>query len=168
MTNMRKCTFNEVHKIHDLMTYIDDIIRDDSIFDLDDIEFVKRHIKATGFTVGVFDNERLIAFLIVRIPNKEKDNLGYNLEIKELDKVIHMESLGVHPDYRGKGLQKKMIRYAEKLLEEGKYKYLTCTVSPKNTHSLKNFQALGYEIELKAKKYDGYQRYILKKIVKNK
>ncbi|MFW5794358.1 MAG: GNAT family N-acetyltransferase [Bacillota bacterium] len=166
MLNMRKCRHNEANKIHELMTFINDLIKDESIFDLDDIAFVKRHIKETGFTIGVFNKEELIAFLIVRIPNKETDNLGYDLEIKELDKIVHMESLGVHPDYRGKGLQKKMIEFAEKeLLKMKKYKYLTCTVSPKNTHSLTNFQSMGYEVEYKTKKYDGYQRYILKKIL---
>ena len=166
MLDMRKCTYDDVDMIHNLMKYIDNIIKDDSIFDLDDIEFVRRHIEESGFTIGVFDKEKIIAFLIVRIPNKESDNLGYDLDIKELDKIVHMESLGVHPNYRGENLQNKMIKFAEKKLSKTKYKYFTCTVSPKNTPSLTNFQSLGYEVEYKTKKYDGYQRYILKKINK--
>lgn len=165
--NMRMCTLEDVNKIHNLMTYIDDIIKDDAIFDLDDLDFVRRHIKETGFTVGVFDGDKLVAFLIVRIPKEAEDNLAFDLEIEEIDKVVHMESLGVHPNYRGRALQRKMIKFAEKKLDKDNYKYLTCTVSPKNIYSLRNFQSLGYEIELKAKKYDGYQRYILKKINKN-
>ena len=73
-----------------------------------------------------------------------------------------MESVGVHPDFRGNGLQYRLLSEAEKYLDM--YRYFMATVYPMNTYSLQNFQKLGYEIMLKKQKYTGIERYVLRKL----
>ncbi|MNC63229.1 hypothetical protein D3C75_1133320 [compost metagenome] len=76
----------------------------------------------------------------------------------KLDTVI------VDPAFRGRGLQRVLVRQASELAEVRQHGvYLLTTVSPHNPHSLRNMQAEGFQILLKKDKYGGLERYILGK-----
>ena len=110
------------------------------------------------------DGERIVAAFDLLVPGLRKINYGYDLGLseKELLQVVHMDSVAVHPDYRGQGLQEKLMQTAEKWLQ-GKNKHiLLCTVHPDNRFSLNNVQKLGYRIQKKTGIY-GSVRYILRK-----
>ena len=108
--------------------------------------------EAEGRMAGVFS--------IIR-PGLRDFNLGYELELTEaeLERVIHMDTAAVHPDFRGHGLQRRLIEAAELELRG---KILLCTIHPDNVYSLQNMQKLGYSIEKKVARY-GSIRYILRK-----
>lgn len=94
-------------------------------------------------------------------PRLRACNLGWEtgLTEPELLRVTHMDTAAVHPDFRGQGLQRRLIREAEKVL---KGHILLCTIHPDNRYSLKNALSLGYQIEKQVARY-GSVRYILRK-----
>lgn len=110
------------------------------------------------------DDGILVAGFNILRPGMAEYNYGYDLGLSEEDlmMVINMDSVAVHPDYRGRGLQRKLIQCAEAYLAgEGRH-ILLCTVHPENHSSLTNVLKQGYTIQKKLQKYDSV-RYILRK-----
>ena len=115
-------------------------------------------------TMGIWlaeDSDRIAAVFCVVYPGLREFNLGYDLSFSEEDlaRVVHMDTAAVHPDYRGHGLQHRMMLHAEQELEG---RILMCTIHPDNCFSLNNVLKQGYTIEKKTEKY-GSIRYILRK-----
>ena len=110
------------------------------------------------------DGDRIAAAFTVLHPGLGPENYGYHLGLSEADlrKVVHMDTSAVHPDYRGQGLQGKMVQTAEKALSGQGNKILLCTVHPDNHYSLNNMLNQGYEIQMRTGKY-GSERLILRK-----
>ena len=104
---------------------------------------------------------RLAAVFSIIRPGLRDFNLGYDLELEQEDllRVTHMDTAAVHPDFRGRGLQKRMMAEAEDQLAG---RILLCTIHPDNRYSLGNARALGYRIEKQVQKY-GSIRCILRK-----
>ena len=166
--SLYKALDNDLYSIYSLMKHVYDDLEDKSLFVCDDIDFVKQQLTKTGFGVIAKANDNIIGCLIVRFPGLEKDNLGYDIDINanELPKVAHIEAVVVDKNFRGNGLQQKMIEYAEQSLGSNKYYHLMATVSPENHASLKSFFNCNYTEILTKEKYGGLKRIILYKSVK--
>ena len=110
------------------------------------------------------DESKVAAVFSVLRPGLESYNYGYDLDFseQELLKVVHMDTSAVHKDYRGLGLQGRMVQIAEKSLEGQGSKILMSTVHPDNQFSLNNMLRQGYEIQQRVEKY-GSERFILRK-----
>lgn len=111
--------------------------------------------KVSAETAGVF---------IIVYPGKENpDNLGYDIELPsdELCKVAHMDTIVVHPRFRGHGLQRLLVEKAEEELQKKGYRHLLCTVHPDNRFSRTNMEKAGYRCVRQALKYGGLPRLIL-------
>ena len=72
------------------------------------------------------------------------------------------DSAVVHPDWRGNGLQRKLLEAALPLLRPG-IVGIGATVSPENQYSLNNALACGFTIAARREMYGGYDRYLLEK-----
>ena len=68
----------------------------------------------------------------------------------------------VHPDYRGNGLQRKLLEAALARLRPG-IVGIGATVSPENQYSLNNALASGFEIVCRREMYGGDDRDLLAK-----
>lgn len=135
----------------------------------DDIDFLERHIKDEGYILKCVVEEKIVAFLIVRYPKLEEDNLGRylpNMTEEDLLTVAHMESVAVLPKFRGYQLQKQLLEMAEKIENDRNTIYLMATVHPENVYSKRNFEQQGYSCLLETQKYSGLRRSILLKKVK--
>jgi len=110
------------------------------------------------------DEDRIAAAFDILIPGLNSFNYGYDLEFErqQLLQVVNMDTIVVHPDYRGLGLQRTLMLEAEKWAFAQGYQILMCTVHPDNSFSLNNMLKLGYRIEKKLPKY-GSVRYVLRK-----
>lgn len=156
-------SLEQADEIHKLMQNVHDRMDNKTLYVCDDFEFVKKHIKNSGFTViACNETSEIVACFIVRFPGLEEDNLGRDigLEGEELNQVAHMESAVVLPEYRGRGLQLAMLQYAEEMIDTSKYKYLMATVSPDNPWSYHSLEKNGYELKLTKEKYGGFLRRI--------
>lgn len=110
------------------------------------------------------DEDRLAAVFAVLHPGLHSYNYGYDLDLceEELLQVVHMDTAAVHPEYRGWGLQARMVHMAEQELSDGRKRILLSTVHPENRYSLHNMLQQGYEIQKRVGKY-GSERFILRK-----
>lgn len=108
------------------------------------------------------DGERLAAAFDILIPGLDSFNYGYDLGFSKeaLLRTVNMDTIVVHPDYRGQGLQRLLMKEAELWAVAQGYQTLMCTVHPDNSFSLNNMLKLGYRIEKTIPKY-GSIRHIL-------
>lgn len=166
---IRLATTKDIKKIHNLMQKVHKDLKDKSLYVCDDLDYVTNQItdRDAGFGVVALSFNRIVGSFIFRYPHFSDDNLGRDIHLDEtlLDEVVHMESAVVLKHYRGRGLQLKMLRYAESIIDKRKYHYFLATVSPNNLASCKSFEKNGYKHMLTKEKYDGLIRRIYMKIV---
>lgn len=134
-------------------------------FYLDPPDFVRNMMEEGTMQLWVaMDGERMAGAFDILIPGLDPSNYGLDLNFTEeqLLRVVHMDTAAVHPDYRGLGLQKRLMREAEKAAAAMGRRILLTTVHPENCYSLNNILQQGYDIVRKLPKY-GSVRYILRK-----
>ncbi|WP_140392755.1 N-acetyltransferase [Virgibacillus dakarensis] len=121
-----------------------------------------RILTGKGFMLGVFIDEKLIAFRAMLQPEMDEEHLGLDagLPEAELPKVIYSEISNVDPEYRGNGLQKYMGQILMNEIDYEKFRYVCATVAPMNIPSIKDKFSLGLEIVALKEKYQGKLRYI--------
>ena len=159
---IRKIAMEELNKYLEFSHIVKDMMAEDDWFFLDPDEEVREMMARDA--VGIWlaeDGDRIAAAFCIVYPGVEEFNIGYDLEFseEELKRVVHMDTAAVHPDYRGRGLQNRMMAHAEQELGG---RILLCTIHPDNCYSLNNVLKLGYTIEKKTERYDSV-RYILRK-----
>ena len=144
----------------------------------------------TNVALGVFDKSKLVGFGILIfakqneiLPNslvyasttlpciKNKIfNLNKSINLKitiSLEKPIGIVKLIiVKKEYRGKGIQMKLLKRFDHFYKKFGIKRVICSVSPLNFFSLNNFYANGFCVIYRKNLYDGYDRLILAKNVK--
>ena len=86
-----------------------------------------------------------------------------SLTSKNLMRVLHMDSASVLPEHRGHGLERRMIAFAETLVDTSKYHYAFATVAPENTASLKSLEKNGYQVMVTKDKYGEFVRSVMMK-----
>ncbi len=158
----RIAEIKDAMEIHSLMEQVYEQLDDQTLYVCDGLSFVQEHLSEKGFGLVVTFEEQLVGGLIVRFPQMEKDNLGLDIGLpeSELCHVAHMESVVVHPDFRGRGIQSKLLQKAEEVLKKDQYQYLMATVAPKNAASIRSFENNGYQCVKTKEKYGGFLRRI--------
>lgn len=119
-------------------------------------------LTGSGFMVGTFVEEKMIAFRAMLYPVLDEDHLGIDagLPLTDLSKVIYSEITIVDPDYRGNGLQNYMGKLVMKEIDRDKFYYVCATVAPMNIPSIKDKFSLGFQIVALKEKYEGMLRYV--------
>lgn len=165
MFKILRASSDNLSDIYTVMEKVGNNISDRSLFYMDDRNFISQHINEKGFILIAIDKEKVIGFLMVRIPGSEEDNLGQDINLPEdqWNLVAHIESVAVLPAYRGNGLHKSLLLEAEDILKKRGFQYFMATVYPENHASLTNFHKAGYEIVSTKLKYGGLMRHILLK-----
>jgi hypothetical protein len=127
------------------------------------LDYLEAHIADRGRTIGAFLGTRLIAYAVVRFPNRDPDNLGADLGLidSELPFVAHFELSGVLPRFRGKGLQFELNRARVDVSSRAGCHHVAVTVSPKNHYSLRTHFRTSIHGKALAVKYGGLVRLIL-------
>ncbi|NBJ69868.1 MULTISPECIES: GNAT family N-acetyltransferase [Clostridia] len=121
-------------------------------------------LSGKGSMIGVFVDDRLIAFRAMLIPEKnDTEHLGIDLGLNELQrqKMLYSEISNVHPDFRGNRLQTYMGKLLFSQIDQQSFQYVATTVAPFNIASLKDKLALDMKIHALKEKYNGKLRYIL-------
>lgn len=113
------------------------------------------------------DGNTLAGILYILFPGLQEFNYGYDLGLtqEELLRVVSMDTAAVRPEYRGMGLQGKLIQAAEDSLQGESAHILLCTIHPENVFSLNNALKQGYVVQKEVPKY-GSTRYVLRKNLK--
>ena len=149
-----------------LQNTVRDAMPDPSLFVPDTLENIRSYLER-DLCIGAWDGDRLGAYLILRCCGQSEHNYAayFDLPKAEWDHWANADSAVVHPDWRGNGLQRRMLEAALPLLRED-IVGLGATVSPENTYSLNNALASGFSIVCRREMYGGYDRYLLAKKLK--
>ena len=148
-----------------LQEVITQSLADKEIFRTHSVDYFKDLFQVENGAIGAFTDEGLIACSILQFPEKIEDNFGVdvNLPIDDLDRVVHMAKVAVHPAFRGNSLQRKLQGIHLEAAREMGYHHACCMVSPKNRHSLHNIFSHGFAIKALKFKFGSRLRYILHK-----
>lgn len=84
------------------------------------------------YSVGVFEDENLIAFIL------------HGTDTLDNKKVVYNGGTGVIPDKRGQGLTKQMYTYILPILKEQKIDYIILEVISKNIQAIKSYEKVGF------------------------
>lgn len=119
-----------------------------------------------GEIYGAFLENKMVAWIFLSVSDRMKEIRNYipNIEGKcaDIDGVI------VLPEYRGNGLQKKLINFLENRAKEKGITNIVAEVTFGNERSLNNLKELGYEIKTWYQKDENIKRYILLKRLEDK
>ena len=110
---------------------------------------------------GIFSSEELVAVSVVVVNRDSARNLAKDFDILPA-KTFTFDAVYVKPEYRGYGLQSKLIKIAIKEAEKENVSYILATVSPNNQHSMQNFLSAGFNIVKQTYKYGGKLRNLIK------
>jgi hypothetical protein len=162
---MRFMDNSNLKEIVDLQDIIIQNLSDKEIFRTHSIDYFKDHFSVENAVIGIFTEDGLIAYNILYFPGDGEDNFGadVNLPIGELDRVVHLATVAVHPSYRGNSLQSKMQGAHLKVIQKMGFDHVCCMVSPKNRPSLQNIFSHGLIIKALKIKFGWRLRYIMHK-----
>lgn len=160
----RKCQPQDLDSIMELQEMAYHAIKNKDIFVPSERAANESYLQSPNFILGCFERDKLIAYCSIVIPGDDVDNLGWDL-LWTREKVLScavLDTVVVHPNYRGQHLQRRLMDYAAALLQDNpNIKYVLTTVSPLNQYSLQNVEAAGYQIMARKPKYGGKDRFIL-------
>lgn len=165
---VREARYKDVPEIMNIIDVAIENLPNKNMFYADTKEFIEKHIEEKGFSLVALKEEKIAGYIVVRFPKQDEDNLGKHVKEKiDLNKVAHMESTAVLPEFRNNGIQKLLLEKAEDKLKDTEYCYYMGTVAPDNEYSLKTLLGRKYTVIDTAKKYGGLQRNIMyKEIIK--
>ena len=161
MKIISKANATETHEIATLMQRVHDNMEHPEWYICDDENYVRAQLSGGGCGVVIKDDGVIIASCICRFPGDSPDNLGRDIGVSELSRVVHMETIVVDVAYRGLRLQQQMLTFAESLLPPDSI--CLATVHPDNIASWKSFEKLGYTCVCTKLKYGGVLRRIYRK-----
>lgn len=114
-----------------------------------------------GEIYAAFIDNKMIAWIFLSVSDRMRQIKSYIPDIKgtcaDIDGVV------VLPEYRGNGLQKKLVMYLEEKAREKNINNIVAEVTFGNDYSLNNLKELGYEIKTWYEKDENIKRYILLK-----
>lgn len=121
-------------------------------------------LEGKGAMIGLFDQQRLIAFRALLEPLLDDEHLGYDIGYRgPFEEILYQEISVVHPNYRGQGLQQQMAKMIMKSVDTSKHAMICATVMPFNIASLKDKFAQGMVVAALKYKYGQKLRYIFAK-----
>lgn len=117
---------------------------------------------APHFTLGAFHQGRLVAFAMLYDGGDTDENIGKDIGIaeKDLSTVMNMKLVIVSPDFRGNGLQVRLMLALESVAAARGKRLLCGTADPANIYSCRNFLKAGYTFHSRKQKYGGLIRDI--------
>lgn len=117
-----------------------------------------------SLVLGVFCDERLIAFGILYSAGDSDENLAKELDdCDDANNYTNAKLIIVRPQYRGYGLQKILLNELVDFACAKGFKGVVATVAPDNKYSLENCLSCGFKPVKNVVKYGGNARVLLLK-----
>lgn len=165
---IRKGTEADLEGFIELLTEVREGMEQKDWFFLDPPEVFREMMEEGVMDLWVaMDGERMAGALDILYPAYEDYNYGYDLgfDREQLLKVVNMDTAAVRSDYRGRGIQGRLLEAAEHWLTGQGERYLLCTIHPDNRFSLDNALKQGYKIEKTGPKYGSVRHFLSKKLI---
>lgn len=162
---IRKGAVGDTERFISLLHEVKNSMGEQAWFFLDPDEEIHRMMENGTMELWVAEaGEQLAGAFSIIHPGMDECNYGHDLGFtgEQLLRVVQMDTAAVHPDYRGHGLQKRLMELAESEIRKQPGRILLCTIHPENRFSLENVLKQNYRIEKTVAKY-GSVRHILRK-----
>lgn len=158
----KKCEMKDLDAICKIQEIAFENLENTNLLRRNTKEMLEKCLNDPHYTLGAFHNGNLVAFAILYDGQKTVENIGLDIGIDgdELNAVANVKLVIVLPNYRGNGLQNKLVFQLEQIAKFKGKKLLCATVSPENIYSIKNFEKLGYKVNTQKEKYNGLVRNI--------
>lgn len=168
---IRKCLMNDVNDIYQIQTkVIDDFKEEEKGFFLpflkSSYERIVTHPASDGEIYGAFYQGKMIAWIFLSVNDRMRKIQSYVPKI--VGSCADIDGVIVLKEYRGNGLQKKLIQYLEEEAKKKKIDNVVAEVTVQNDYSLKNLEELGYTIKGEYQKNETIKRHILVKNLNKK
>ena len=168
MITIRKGTIRDTEPLIELMIHVLKNMDHKEWLFLDSPDEIRKMMSDGTMSLWVAtEAEQIVGAFDVLYPGLKPFNYGYTIDLsnEELLQVVNMDTVVVHPDYRGRGLQQRLMQSAEAEIAQLGKRILMCTVHPENRYSLNNVLSQGYTICRTMPMY-GSVRHVLKKNIK--
>lgn len=96
-----------------------------------------------NFSYGMFENKKLVGFIIHAIDKRDETLIAYNT------------GTGVIPKYRGKRIVKSLYEFILQDLEQNGIEKCTLEVITKNEIAVRSYESVGFDISKKYKCFNG-------------
>ena len=164
--DIRSLTLDDLEAVLDLQEITINGLKDRSVLRKNSPDILAQALTERNIALGVFDESNLIAAGIAVDPVPPETDLRINLKKFTVDKAMDLKLIIVKEEYRGKGLQRELIRLLEDEALSRGFTHFCTSVSPDNPHSFDNFLAMGYEFDHQEELYGGLLRNIYVKQLK--
>ncbi len=163
---LEDATFADLNVIYDFQEEVMGYIGQKDWFCPTPMEQYEKMLSCEDVVLKIMDGKRLAAFGSMVYGGNTDSNYASHLGVPREEWVnwVNMDTIMVHPDYRGCGLQKFLFEQLEKRTAS-EIGWAAGTVSPYNIYSYRNFVQCGYEEKKRCILYDGYLRAIMVKQV---
>ena len=164
---IRKGTERDTEQFIELMAFVRQSMEHKEWLYLDPPNVVRENMRDGTMSLwAAEDKGRIVAAFDSLYPALKPFNYGYTLGFAQdkLLRVVNMDTAVVHPDYRGFGLQRRLMQEAELEFASTGNRILLCTVHPENLFSLGNVLRQGYAICRTVPMY-GSVRHVLSKTI---
>lgn len=134
------------------------------LFQVSSDELIKDCLnQKNGFVLNLndWDNNITSIALCVYYQDGDNDKLSSIISPIPLNKIIHIKSVIVLPEFRGHGMQTVMTKIAESIALEKGYTHAVSSVHRLNTYCLNNLIDMGYELLWSGEYYDCKERDIM-------
>lgn len=165
MIIIRRGTLEDTEPFIELLSHVKQNMEHKEWLYLDSPDEVREMMRNGTMSLWVaVDGQQIVGAFDTLNPKLSSLNYGYILGLDDIDlrRVVNMDTAVVHPDFRGHGLQKRLMQQAEKELAESGKHILLCTVHPHNHYSLNNLLSQGYTVCKTVKLY-GSERHLMRK-----
>ena len=158
--HLRRCNENDLEEVLLLQEDVITLLKDPNILRKNNEELLRLALSENNISLGLFDEDKMIAVILVVDPVPPETDLRKGLKNHEVDHAMDFKLVLVREGYRGHRLQKSLMWIAEKLAYKKGIKYFVSSVSPDNMYSLNNFKLSHYEYDHEEELYGGLLREV--------
>lgn len=163
---IRNCEISDLNEILEIQTEVIGNFKESEKgyflpFSKEEIDKILNNPKTEGKISGAFVDKKMVAWVNLSIALAVEDLLKHlpNISGKSAD----VDGVMVLPEYRGNGIQNKLLTHIEEVAKEYEIKNLLMDITYGNDVSLNNVQKLGYVVNGQYNKSESIKRQLLVK-----
>ena len=165
---LRRCTPADLDAVVELNETIYALLPDKTVLRHNSIEMIASCLVEPNVTLGFWDGDLLVAIGVLYVPQCLEEDHFHDLDLLGDYRSANQKLFLVREGYRGRGLQRKLIREIEKVAIARGFNLLCTTCAPNNEFSINNFLKEGYAYAKTEEKYGGLVRNLYYKVLEKK
>ncbi len=166
MLTLKQCGISDLEAVVALNETVYEGLSDKTLLRHNTREMLASCLYEPNVTLGIWDGAVLVAAGIFYVPQTIEEDHVHDLNLPGAYKSGNQKLFLVRESYRGRGLQRRLIREIEKMAFDRGYNLLCTTCAPGNMYSIANFEKEGYTYAKTERKYGGMIRNLYFKVIR--